>query len=95
MRKSSKVVSLVLSGLMATSCFTMAVASAAEVDSESTGAFMTAQERLGTQQLGKIQRQKAHLQRFLQLLRSVRQQDRSEGKRMGGSVHFYAQGQQG
>ena len=46
MRKSSKVVSLVLSGLMATSCFTMAVASAAEVDSESTGAFMTAQERL-------------------------------------------------
>ena len=39
MRKSSKAISLILSGLLATSCFSMAAisASAAPVDSEATG----------------------------------------------------------
>ena len=48
MRKSSKAVSLFLSGLMATSCFSMAAvtASAATGDSEATGAIMTLEERL-------------------------------------------------
>ena len=49
MRKSSKALSLILSGLMATSCFSMAAvsASAAEVDSDAAGAkWVTAQERL-------------------------------------------------
>ena len=47
MRKSSKAVSLLLSGLLATSCFSMAAvsASAATADSEETG-VMTAQERI-------------------------------------------------
>lgn len=47
MRKSSKAISLLLSGLMATSCFSMAAvsASAATVDSEETGAIMTLAER--------------------------------------------------
>ena len=46
MRKSSKAVSLLLSGLMATSCFSMAAAtvSAAPVETESTG-VMTAADR--------------------------------------------------
>ena len=44
MRKSSKVISLALSGLMATSCFSMVAASAAQVDADSTG-VMTAAER--------------------------------------------------
>ena len=48
MRKSSKVISLVLSGLMATSCFNIAAvaASAATAGSEETGAWMNAQQRL-------------------------------------------------
>lgn len=48
MRKSSKAISLLLSGLMATSCFSMAAvsASAAAVDSEETGAIMTLEERI-------------------------------------------------
>ena len=46
MRKSSKAVSLVLAGLMATSCFSMA-ASAAEVNNESTGLdWMSLEERI-------------------------------------------------
>ena len=47
MRKSSKVMSLLLSGLMATSCFSMALASvsAAPVESESTGVD-TAEQRI-------------------------------------------------
>ena len=45
MRKSSKAISLLLSGLMATSCFSMAAvsSSAATVDSESTGVDTLAQ----------------------------------------------------
>ena len=43
MRKSSKVMSLILTGLMATSCFSMAAVSAAEVDSEATGVDTAAQ----------------------------------------------------
>ena len=45
MRKSSKAISLLLSGLMATSCFSMAVApvSAAPVESEATGVDTAAQ----------------------------------------------------
>ena len=46
MRKSSKAISLVLSGLMATSCFSMVAASAAQVETESTGAVLTAKQRL-------------------------------------------------
>lgn len=48
MRKSSKVVSLLLSGLMATSCFSMAAvsASAATADSEETGAVLTLEQRI-------------------------------------------------
>ena len=46
MRKSSKAISLVLSGLMATSCFSMVAASAAQVDTDSTGAVATAAERI-------------------------------------------------
>lgn len=48
MRKSSKAVSLLLAGLMATSCFGMAAvsASAATVDSEETGAYKNAQKRI-------------------------------------------------
>ena len=47
MRKSSKAISLLLSGLMVTSCFSMAAfsSSAAQVDSESTGAD-TAEQRI-------------------------------------------------
>ncbi len=48
MRKSSKAVSLLLAGLMATSCFSMAAvsASAATADSEETGAVMTLDQRI-------------------------------------------------
>lgn len=48
MRKSSKAVSLLLAGLMATSCFSMAAvsASAATVDGEETGAVLTLEQRI-------------------------------------------------
>ena len=53
MRKSSKAISLLLSGLMATSCFSMAVApvSAAPVESEATGVATAAQREANGHQL--------------------------------------------
>ena len=57
MRKSSKAISLLLSGLMATSCFGMAAisASAAPVDSESTGGDIYAERLAAGPQLVKFQ----------------------------------------